>query len=118
MRLGLYDCNILDGTKTKEIYKSSLISERHRHRYEVNNKFVNEFEKLGLVTSGTNPESDLVEIMEYIDHKFMIGVQFHPEFLSTPLNPHPLFVEFVRTAMNSDQSALDSNVVKNSKILD
>ena len=56
--------------------------------------------------------------MEYIDHKFMIGVQFHPEFLSTPLNPHPLFVEFVRTAMNSDQSALDSNVVKNSKILD
>jgi CTP synthase len=118
MRLGLYDCNILDGTKTKEIYKSSLISERHRHRYEVNNKFVNEFEKLGLVTSGTNPESDLVEIMEYIDHKFMIGVQFHPEFLSTPLNPHPLFVEFVRTAMNSDQPALDSNVVKNSKILD
>ena len=118
MRLGLYDCNILDGTKTKEIYKSNLISERHRHRYEVNNKFVNEFKKLGLVTSGTNPDSDLVEIMEYKDHKFMIGVQFHPEFLSTPLNPHPLFVEFVGTAMKDNHSELNSNIVKNSKILD
>ena len=118
MRLGLYDCNILDGTKTKEIYKSNLISERHRHRYEVNNKFVNEFKKLGLVTSGTNPDSDLVEIMEYKDHKFMIGVQFHPEFLSTPLNPHPLFVEFVGTSMKDNHSELNSNIVKNSKILD
>ena len=118
MRLGLYDCNILDGTRTKEIYKSNLISERHRHRYEVNNKFVNEFKKSGLVTSGTNPDSDLVEIMEYKDHKFMIGVQFHPEFLSTPLNPHPLFVEFVRTSMKKNHSELNSNIVKNSKILD
>ena len=70
------------------------------------------------MTSGTNPDSDLVEIMEYKDHKFMIGVQFHPEFLSTPLNPHPLFVEFVRTSMKNNDSELNSNIVKNSKILD
>ena len=70
------------------------------------------------MTSGTNPDSDLVEIMEYKDHKFMIGVQFHPEFLSTPLNPHPLFVEFVGTSMKDNHSELNSNIVKNSKILD
>tara|TARA_B100000700_G_scaffold230954_1_gene255537 strand:- start:33 stop:1682 length:1650 start_codon:yes stop_codon:yes gene_type:complete len=119
MRLGLYDCEILEETRTKEIYKTNLISERHRHRYEVNNKYVNELSKIGLVASGLNPKSGLVEIMEYKDHKFMIGVQFHPEFLSTPLNPHPLFVEFVRSALDQDNLNTNKNqFAENNKILD
>ena len=119
MRLGLYDCEILEETRTKEIYKTNLISERHRHRYEVNNKYVNELSKIGLVASGLNPKSGLVEIMEYKDHKFMIGVQFHPEFLSTPLNPHPLFVEFVRSALDQNNLKINKNqFAENNKILD
>ena len=119
MRLGLYDCEILEETRTKEIYKTNLISERHRHRYEVNNKYVNELSKIGLVASGLNPKSGLVEIMEYKDHKFMIGVQFHPEFLSTPLNPHPLFVEFVRSALDQNNLKINRNqFTENNKILD
>lgn len=119
MRLGLYDCEILEETRTKEIYKTNLISERHRHRYEVNNKYVNELSKIGLVASGLNPKSGLVEIMEYKDHKFMIGVQFHPEFLSTPLNPHPLFVEFVRSALDQNNLKINRNqFAENNKILD
>ncbi|HIB35347.1 MAG TPA: CTP synthase, partial [Dehalococcoidia bacterium] len=84
MRLGLYECKIVDSTYTKKIYKSNNIKERHRHRYEINNKYVKELKNVGLISSGVHPEGDLVEIMEYIDHPFMIGVQFHPEFLSTP----------------------------------
>jgi len=119
MRLGLYDCEILEETRTKEIYKTNLISERHRHRYEVNNKYVNELSKIGLVASGLNPKSGLVEIMEYKDHRFMIGVQFHPEFLSTPLNPHPLFVEFVRSALDQNKLNVNKNqFVENNKISD
>ena len=113
MRLGLYECKIIDSTYTKKIYKSTNIKERHRHRYEVNNKYVKELANVGLIPSGVHTEGDLVEIMEYNDHPFMIGVQFHPEFLSTPLSPHPLFVEFVKSALNNKDTR--SNKINNEK---
>jgi len=113
MRLGLYECKIVDSTYTKKIYKSNKIKERHRHRYEINNKYVKELKNVGLISSGVHPEGDLVEIMEYNDHPFMIGVQFHPEFLSTPLSPHPLFVEFVKSALNNKD--IRSNKINNEK---
>ena len=113
MRLGLYECKIVDSTYTKKIYKSTNIKERHRHRYEVNNKYVKELANVGLIPSGIHTEGDLVEIMEYNDHPFMIGVQFHPEFLSTPLSPHPLFVEFVKSALNNKD--IRSNKINNEK---
>ena len=113
MRLGLYECKIIDSTYTKKIYKSTNIKERHRHRYEVNNKYVKELANVGLIPSGVHTEGDLVEIMEYNDHPFMIGVQFHPEFLSTPLSPHPLFVEFVKSALNNKD--IRSNKINNEK---
>lgn len=118
MRLGLYDCKLVDDTKSKSIYQSDIISERHRHRYEVNNKFVGELEKAGLLTSGINPESELVEIMEYINHSFMIGVQFHPEFLSTPLNPHPLFVQFVKSGLEEINIKSNGKFINKSNILE
>ena len=113
MRLGLYECKIIDSTYTKKIYKSTNVKERHRHRYEVNNKYVKELANVGLIASGVHTEGDLVEIMEYNDHPFMIGVQFHPEFLSTPLSPHPLFVEFVKSALNNKD--IRSNKINNEK---
>ena len=113
MRLGLYECKIIDSTYTKKIYKLTNIKERHRHRYEVNNKYVKELANVGLISSGVHTEGDLVEIMEYNDHPFMIGVQFHPEFLSTPLSPHPLFVEFVKSALNNKD--IRSNKINNEK---
>ena len=113
MRLGLYECKIIDSTYTKKIYKSTNVKERHRHRYEVNNKYVKELANVGLISSGVHTEGDLVEIMEYNDHPFMIGVQFHPEFLSTPLSPHPLFVEFVKSALNNKDTR--SNKINNEK---
>jgi|TARA_B100000959_G_C14997441_1_gene630985 CTP synthase len=117
MRLGLYECNLADSTYTKKIYKQNKIKERHRHRYEVNNKYVEELKNVKLIPSGIHPEGDLVEIMEYSNHPFMIGVQFHPEFLSTPLNPHPLFVEFVKAALNDKHSKANKiNNEKESKI--
>ena len=117
MRLGLYECKIVDSTYTKKIYKSNNIKERHRHRYEVNNKYVKELANVGLIPSGIHTEGDLVEIMEYNDHPFMIGVQFHPEFLSTPLSPHPLFVEFVKSALkNKNIRSNKINIEKESQI--
>ncbi|KKU53153.1 MAG: CTP synthetase [Parcubacteria group bacterium GW2011_GWA2_47_10b] len=101
MRLGLYDCAIKDGTIAKRSYKTSCIKERHRHRYEVNSKFLPRLEKRGLIVSGINPQRKLVEIIELRDHPFFVGVQFHPEFLSRPLNPHPLFREFIRAAIKT-----------------
>jgi CTP synthase len=100
MRLGQYSCNLIKGTKAFNIYKSNKIFERHRHRYEFNNKYKKIFEKNGVVFSGINLERNLVEIMELKNHPFFIGTQFHPEFLSRPFNPHPLFMEFIKTANN------------------
>jgi CTP synthase len=98
MRLGAYDCELKKGTKAFEIYGKQNISERHRHRYEFNNKYLELFESHGMTASGRNPDTNLVEIMEIPDHPWFIGVQFHPEYKSTVANPHPLFVNFVKAA--------------------
>lgn len=99
MRLGSYLCNITEGTKAWEIYKQKEINERHRHRYEFNNEYLADFEAAGMIASGINPDGDLVEIMEIKDHPWFVGVQFHPEYKSTVDNPHPLFVNFVKAAI-------------------
>ena len=98
MRLGGYKCVVKKGTKSYAAYKSTVVSERHRHRYEVNNDFRNKLEKNGLVVAGINPERDLVEIIEVPRHPFFVACQFHPEFKSRPLKPHPLFREFIGVA--------------------
>lgn len=103
MRLGSYDCKIKDKTLAKTIYGKATIKERHRHRWEFNNTYLKDFEGAGLVISGTNPEKHLVEIVEIPTHPFFIGVQFHPELKSTVMNPHPLFVKFVKAAIQNKQ---------------
>lgn len=99
MRLGAYDCKIKKGSKANHIYNDTLIQERHRHRYEFNNKYLEQIEEAGLKGTGVNPESGLIEIVELKDHPWFVGVQFHPELKSTVLSPHPLFVKFVAAAM-------------------
>jgi CTP synthase len=99
MRLGAYPCTISPGSKAFEVYKKNEVSERHRHRYEFNNEYLADFEKAGMMASGMNPESGLVEMIELKDHPWFIGVQFHPEYKSTVVNPHPLFVNFVKAAI-------------------
>ncbi len=98
MRLGAFACNIKEGTKAYKIYDNLNISERHRHRYEFNNKYLEQFESNGMIASGRNPDTNLVEIMEIPDHPWFLGVQFHPEYKSTVAKPHPLFVNFVKAA--------------------
>ncbi len=100
MRLGAYGCSLKKSSKVAGIYRQTNISERHRHRYEVNNDYLSRFEQAGLTASGKNPESDLVEIVELENHPWFIGVQFHPEYKSTVDQPHPLFISFVRAAKN------------------
>ncbi len=99
MRLGAWTCELSEGSLVKEIYKSEEISERHRHRYEYNNKYKNELEQAGLKSTGVNPETGLVEIVELEGHPWYVGVQYHPEYKSTVANPHPLFVGFVKAAV-------------------
>ena len=101
MRLGAYECVLKQGSRVFNIYKKEHIQERHRHRYEFNNDFQKEFEKAGMMCVGRNPESDLVEIVEIPGLKWYIGTQFHPEYQSTVLHPHPLFVDFVKTAIEN-----------------
>ncbi len=96
MRLGGYKCKLKKDSKVYQAYNKIEITERHRHRYEFNNKYLGDFADAGMISTGINPESDLVEIMEIPDHKWFVGVQFHPEYSSTVVNPHPLFVEFVK----------------------
>lgn len=99
MRLGAYTCQLKPGTMSCRAYGAKLITERHRHRYEVNNEFRDLLERKGFIVSGVNPERNLVEIMELKNHPFFVGTQFHPEFKSRPLDPHPLFREFIRAAI-------------------
>lgn len=99
MRLGAYACDITKGSLAHKVYGKTQIQERHRHRYEFNNKYLEDFKSNGMVTSGVNPDNNLVEIVELPNHPFFIGVQFHPELKSTVDNPHPLFVKFVKAAM-------------------
>ena len=96
MRLGLYPCELQPGTKAGAAYGEERVDERHRHRFEFNNAFREEFEKGGMVFSGISPDGKLVEIAEIKDHPFMMGSQFHPEFLSRPMKPHPLFSGFIK----------------------
>ena len=98
MRLGLYDAILKNNSLIYKIYNMKKISERHRHRYEVNIKYKNEFEKKGLIFSAISPDGTLPEIIELKNHPWFIGVQFHPEFKSRPFTPHPLFSSFVKAA--------------------
>jgi CTP synthase len=98
MRLGAYPCEIKEGTLAHRIYNNTLISERHRHRWEFNNSYLEQFEKAGMMASGKNPGTGLVEIIELANHPFFIGVQYHPELKSTVENPQPVFVHFIKAA--------------------
>jgi CTP synthase len=107
MRLGAYSCVISEGTNSFDAYKKANIDERHRHRYEFNNEYKEEFENAGMKAAGINPDNNLVEIVEINNHPWFVGVQFHPEYKSTVINPHPLFVSFIHA----------SNAVKNKAAL-
>ena len=96
MRLGLYPCQLQPGTLAAHAYPVDLAQERHRHRFELNNAYRDALEKGGMLCSGISPDGRLVEIVELTDHPFMLGTQFHPEFLSRPNRPHPLFVAFLK----------------------
>lgn len=98
MRLGSYSCEIKEGTLAEEVYGTKQVEERHRHRYEFNNKYLEQFESNGMIATGKNPDTGLVEIVEIPDHPYFIGVQFHPEYKSTVAEPAPLFVKFVEAA--------------------
>ncbi len=104
MRLGAYVCELNKESKAYKAYGSSKVTERHRHRFEFNNKFLADFEQAGLVVSGTNPDTKLAEIVELKNHPYFLAVQFHPEYRSTVLNPHPLFIRFVKAAVAFSQS--------------
>ncbi|MFR9619704.1 MAG: CTP synthase [Rikenellaceae bacterium] len=99
MRLGAYPCSLTAGSKVAEAYGTSEISERHRHRYEFNSNYADEYMAAGMIPAGVNPETGLVEVVEVADHPWFVGTQYHPEYKSTVLNPHPLFVAFVRAAL-------------------
>ena len=99
MRLGAYPCTLTKGSKAHSAYGNLKISERHRHRYEFNSQYLQEFEENGMVASGVNPDTNLVEVMELVDHPWFVGTQFHPELKSTVLNPHPLFVKFIKASL-------------------
>jgi len=99
MRRGAYPCAIKKDSIAYTVYKTDLIYERHRHRYEFNNKYLVLYEANGMVATGINPNENLVEIMELKTHPWFVGVQFHPEYKSTVESPHPLFIEFVRAAL-------------------
>ncbi len=104
MRLGSWACDIKSNTLAHKIYNKTTISERHRHRYEYNGDYLDKLQKAGLIASGINPETNLVEIVEIEDHPFFIGVQYHPEYKSTVANPHPLFVSFVAATVVSKKN--------------
>ena len=106
MRLGSYACDLKKGSKAAAIYGKSRINERHRHRYEFNNYYLEQFEKAGMIASGINPENNLVEIIELKNHPFFVAGQFHPELKSTVDNPHPLFVNFVAASLNHSKNHL------------
>ncbi|MFD1315457.1 CTP synthase [Namhaeicola litoreus] len=101
MRLGAWDCKLDKNSKVYKAYSTDFISERHRHRYEYNNEFFEDFQNNGLVATGVNPDTGLVEIVEIPDHPWFIGVQYHPEYKSTVLNPHPLFVAFIKASVDN-----------------
>jgi len=106
MRLGSYTCKLKKGSKAAAVYGDITIHERHRHRYEFNNKYLDKIEEAGMKAVGVNPDSDLVEVIELKEHPWFIGVQYHPELKSTVMNPHPLFVGFVEAALKHKKNSL------------
>ncbi|MBD0332470.1 MAG: CTP synthase [Chitinophagaceae bacterium] len=118
MRLGAYSCKIKRDTLAHDIYGTEIISERHRHRYEFNNSYLEQYEQNGMIASGCNPQTRLVEIMEIKDHPFFIGTQYHPELKSTVENPHPLFVHFVAAArhFNEQRSSIKNPLLQSEMI--
>ena len=105
MRLGAQPCKLKDGSRAAGLYNASEVSERHRHRYEFNNDYRDQFEEAGFVFSGTSPDGGLVELIELKDHPFYMASQYHPEFLSKPIKAHPLFAGFIKAAHEHTQSS-------------
>lgn len=106
MRLGAYPCKVTPNSNAYNAYQSESIEERHRHRFEFNNKYLNEYEKNGMTATGVHPDKNLVEIVEIENHPWFVGVQFHPEYKSTVTNPHPLFVDFIKASVKVKESEL------------
>ena len=103
MRLGAYPCELGDNSRARKIYGTTTISERHRHRYEVNIAYEDRLAEAGILYSGKSPDGILPEIIEISDHPWFIGVQFHPELKSRPFQPHPLFTDFIRAAVQQSR---------------
>ncbi|MBT6013566.1 MAG: C26 family cysteine hydrolase domain-containing family, partial [Flavobacteriales bacterium] len=101
MRLGSYKCNLEENSNSYKSYNKKEINERHRHRFEFNNKYLSDFEKNGMIAVGKNIENNLVEIIEIPSHPWFVGVQFHPEYKSTVANPHPLFKGFIEACLSN-----------------
>jgi CTP synthase len=101
MRLGAYNCQLKPKTKASNAYNTDIISERHRHRFEFNNSYLKDFEDAGMIATGKNPETGLVEIVEIPGHPWFVGTQFHPEYKSTVDNPHPIFVAFIQATLQN-----------------
>ena len=106
MRLGAYDCHVKENSLLHDIYEKDIISERHRHRFEFNNVYIDDFEKHGIVFSGKNIKNNLMETIEYSQHPWFVGVQYHPEYKSTVVNPHPLFINFVKAGLKHHDKTL------------
>ena len=102
MRMGNFDCGLIEGSKLKEIYGANCIQERHHHRYEFNNKYKEQFEEAGMKCVGINPDTKLVEAVEIAEHPWYIGVQYYPQYNSTVLKPHPLFLSFIKVAIENN----------------
>jgi CTP synthase len=103
MRLGSYKCQLKPESNSAQAYNTDVIFERHRHRYEFNSDFLTDFENAGMIATGKNPETGLVEVVELPNHPWFVGTQFHPEYKSTVANPHPLFVAFINAAIIHNQ---------------
>ena len=112
MRLGSYECELAPGTHAHKAYKSDSVRERHRHRFEVNNDYVAQLQKAGMIISGRNPRRNLVEIVELKKHPWFVAVQFHPEFQSKPNAAHPLFAAFIGAAVKHKKAAVASKAQK------
>ena len=113
MRLGAWACELKDSSIVRDVYKTDIIQERHRHRYEFNNKYKAQIESAGMMATGLNPDTDLVEIFEIPNHPWFVGVQYHPEYKSTVDNPHPLFVAFVKAALNRKKNKNSVSMAQN-----
>lgn len=116
MRLGSYPCRLEEGSLALEAYSKKMINERHRHRYEFNNAYIDSLGKAGLIFSGVSPDKELIEIVELKGHPWFLGCQFHPEFKSKPMDPHPLFREFIKASLRRGRRSKVKGRVKNSKL--